>query len=185
MVAIWWENHPGHQSPLLCHCGSRAFGLRKALKGGERRGSMAREPTASPVLTKWWKWELILATNFGSHVQMVTKFGGQILAIKFGFVPDCLYWDSPLILLEYFNFSTRRNKKGNDIAFIAYSFIFSACVMLSLGIRKVGFLKIILTLFISWKLIVMYFNHYLFDKWENNYFVNISSCINNSWISWN
>ena len=27
--------------------------------------------------------------NFGSHAQMVTKFGSQILATKFGFVPDC------------------------------------------------------------------------------------------------
>ena len=42
------------------------------------------------MLTKWWKLELTLATNFGSHAQMVTKFGGQILATKFGFVPDCL-----------------------------------------------------------------------------------------------
>ena len=41
------------------------------------------------MLTKWWKLELTLATNFGSHAQMITKFGGQILATKFGFVPDC------------------------------------------------------------------------------------------------
>ena len=27
---------------------------------------------------------------FGSHAQMVNKFGGQILATKFGFVPDWL-----------------------------------------------------------------------------------------------
>ena len=40
------------------------------------------------MLTKWWKLELTLATNFGSHAQMFTKFGGQILATKFGFVPD-------------------------------------------------------------------------------------------------
>ena len=32
-----------------------------------------REPTASPVLTKQWNWELILATNFGSQ-----NFGYQI-----------------------------------------------------------------------------------------------------------
>ena len=51
-------------------------------------GHLKKEPTASPVLTKWWKLELSLATNFGSHAQMVTKFGGQILATKFGFVPD-------------------------------------------------------------------------------------------------
>ena len=50
---------------------------------------LKKEPTASPVLTKWWKLELTLATNFGSHAQMVTKFDGQILATKFGFVPDC------------------------------------------------------------------------------------------------
>ena len=35
-------------------------------------------------------WELILATNFGSPLQMVTKVGSQILATKFGFVPDWL-----------------------------------------------------------------------------------------------
>ena len=42
------------------------------------------------MLTKRWKLELTLATNFGSHAQMATKFGGQILATKFGFVPDWL-----------------------------------------------------------------------------------------------
>ena len=36
---------------------------------------LTREPTASPVFNKWWNWELTLATNFGSHAQMVTKFG--------------------------------------------------------------------------------------------------------------
>ena len=33
----------------------------------------------------------MLSTNFGNHAQMVIKFGGQILATKFGFVPDCIY----------------------------------------------------------------------------------------------
>ena len=47
---------------------------------------LTRELTASPVITKWCNWELTLATNFGNHAQMVTKFGGQILATKFGFV---------------------------------------------------------------------------------------------------
>ena len=51
---------------------------------------LEREPITSPVLTKCWNWELTLTTNFGSHAQMVTKFVGQILATKFGFVPDCL-----------------------------------------------------------------------------------------------
>ena len=51
---------------------------------------LTREPTASPVLTKWWNLELTLATNFGNHAQMVIKIGSQILATKFGFVPDCL-----------------------------------------------------------------------------------------------
>ena len=32
----------------------------------------------------------MLATDFGSLLQMVTKVGGQVLATKFGFVPDCL-----------------------------------------------------------------------------------------------
>ena len=38
---------------------------------------LTREPTASPVLTKWWKSELILATNFGSLCPKVTKVGSQ------------------------------------------------------------------------------------------------------------
>ena len=50
---------------------------------------LTRKPTASSALTKWWNLELTLATNFGSHTQMVTKIGGQILATKFGFVPEC------------------------------------------------------------------------------------------------
>ena len=51
---------------------------------------LTREPTSSPVLTKWRMWELILATNFGSPLQMVTKVDSQILVTKFGFVPDWL-----------------------------------------------------------------------------------------------
>ena len=51
---------------------------------------LTREPIASPALTKWWMWELMLVTNFGSPLQMVTKVGSQILATKFGFVPDSL-----------------------------------------------------------------------------------------------
>ena len=50
---------------------------------------LTRKPIGSPVLTKCWNLELTLATNFGSHAQMATNFGGQILATKFGFVPDC------------------------------------------------------------------------------------------------
>ena len=42
---------------------------------------LAWEPTASPVLTKCWNLELTLTTNFGSHAQMVTKFGGQNLVL--------------------------------------------------------------------------------------------------------
>ena len=37
------------------------------------------------MLTKWWIWELMLTTSFGSPLQMVTKVGS-----KFGFVPDWL-----------------------------------------------------------------------------------------------
>ena len=36
-----------------------------------------RKPTASLVLTKCWKWELMLTTNFGNQCQTVTKFGSQ------------------------------------------------------------------------------------------------------------
>ena len=38
---------------------------------------LTREPTAGPVLTKWWHWELILATNFGSLCPKVTNYGSQ------------------------------------------------------------------------------------------------------------
>ena len=58
---------------------------------------LTREPTVSPVLTKWWMWELILTTNFGRLLQMVTKVGSHILATKFGFVPDCK-GNAPLII---------------------------------------------------------------------------------------
>ena len=51
---------------------------------------LTRKPTASPLLTKCWNWELTMATSFGSHAQMVTKLNGQILPTKFGFVPDCV-----------------------------------------------------------------------------------------------
>ena len=47
--------------------------LRFALFGSHLTG----EPTVSPVLTKWWNWELMLATNFGSLSQTVTKVGSQ------------------------------------------------------------------------------------------------------------
>ena len=51
---------------------------------------LTREPTASPVLTKWWKWELILATNFGSLCPEVTNYGSQNFGYQIWFVPDCL-----------------------------------------------------------------------------------------------
>ena len=38
---------------------------------------LIREATASPVLTKWWNWELMLATNIGSPWPEVTNFGRQ------------------------------------------------------------------------------------------------------------
>ena len=68
---------------------------------------LAREPTASPVLTNWWILELMLATNFGSPLQMVTKVGSQILATKFGFVPDCL------VHLCFFNSVITKNNTVN------------------------------------------------------------------------
>ena len=42
---------------------------------------LTREPTGRPVLTKWWKSELMLATSFGSLCPKVTNFGSQ----KFGY----------------------------------------------------------------------------------------------------
>ena len=38
---------------------------------------LTREPTASPVLTKWWNQELMLATSFGSICPKVTNFCSQ------------------------------------------------------------------------------------------------------------
>ena len=35
---------------------------------------LTREPTTSPVLTKWWNLELTLATNFGVHAQMACGY---------------------------------------------------------------------------------------------------------------
>ena len=38
---------------------------------------LTKEPTGSPVLTKWWNRELMLATNFGSLCPNVTNIGSQ------------------------------------------------------------------------------------------------------------
>ena len=38
---------------------------------------LSRQPTVSPRLTKWWNWELMLATNFGSLCPKATNFGSQ------------------------------------------------------------------------------------------------------------
>ena len=46
---------------------------------------LTREPTTSPVLTKWWNWELMLATNFGSLSQTVTKVDSQNFGYQFWF----------------------------------------------------------------------------------------------------
>ena len=46
---------------------------------------LTREPTTSPVLTKWWNWELMLATNFDSLSQTVTKGGSQNFGYQFWF----------------------------------------------------------------------------------------------------
>ena len=50
---------------------------------------LTREPTPSPVLTKWWNWELMLATNrlpiLAAHTQMVTQVGGQNFGYQFWF----------------------------------------------------------------------------------------------------
>ena len=77
---------------------------------------LKKEPTVSPVLTKWWKLELTLATNFGSHAQMVTKFSGQILATKFGFVPD--WWVKSTHFI--YTFSTLLNTVMTVTMFIQY-----------------------------------------------------------------
>ena len=89
---------------------------------------LKKEPTASPVLTKWWKLELTLATNFGSHAQMVTKFGGQILATKFGFVPDCstsgarehfrIWYDWKLILTSFVWVTPEKTLSSRSLYFI-------------------------------------------------------------------
>ena len=47
---------------------------------------MTREPTASPVLTKWWIWELMLSTNFGSLCPKVTSFGSQNFGYQIWFL---------------------------------------------------------------------------------------------------
>ena len=57
----------------------------------------------------------MLSTNFGSHVQMVTKFGGHILATKFGFVLDRIV--DP-ILYQFINilFHVNRTIHSGDMA---------------------------------------------------------------------
>ena len=46
---------------------------------------LTREPTAIPVLTKWWNWELILATNFGNLCTNVTKVGSPNFGYRIWF----------------------------------------------------------------------------------------------------
>ena len=50
---------------------------------------LIREPTSSPVLTKCWNLELILATNFGNLHIRSPNLAAKIFATKFDFVPDC------------------------------------------------------------------------------------------------
>ena len=82
-VTIWWSHfQSASNKPLKLYLITTYIG-----------SHLTREPTVSPVLTKWWMWELMLATNSGSPLQMVTKDGSQILATKFGFVSEWLtHW---------------------------------------------------------------------------------------------
>ena len=54
---------------------------------------LTREPTASPVLTKCWKSELMLATNFDSLCPKVTEVGSQ----NFG---NQIWFCTKVIILE-------------------------------------------------------------------------------------
>ena len=58
----------------------------------------------------WQNWELMLANNFGNLYKMVTKFGSQLLATKFGFVPDC--WKS------FYSMYYRDSRQKDKTAFI-------------------------------------------------------------------
>ena len=49
--------------------------------------------------------ELMLATKFGSPLQMVTKVGSQILATKFGFVPDLSKITRPFAAIKSLRFA--------------------------------------------------------------------------------
>ena len=49
---------------------------------------LTREPTASPVLTKWWKSELMLATNFGSLCPKVTNLSKLIRSLQVNYLFD-------------------------------------------------------------------------------------------------
>ena len=48
-----------------------------------QQGSIASGFWMTSLVCKWWIWELMLATNFGSPLQMVTKVASQILATEF------------------------------------------------------------------------------------------------------
>ena len=54
---------------------------------------LTREPTAILVLTKWWNWELMLATNFGSLSQTVTKVGSPNFYYQIWFCIKLIMYD--------------------------------------------------------------------------------------------
>ena len=58
---------------------------------------LTREPTASPVLTKCWKSELMLATNFDNLCPKVTTFGSQNFGYQIWFCTRLISVIYPLI----------------------------------------------------------------------------------------
>ena len=104
---------------------------------------LTREPTVSPVLTKWWMWELILATKFGSTLQMVAKVGSQILATKFGFVPDC--WSQGSLLSRYSKCPSGILLRSDTFLHISYHDLYIEIRIVLRGTRIVTPLNIITT----------------------------------------
>ena len=75
---------------------------------------LTREPTTSPVSTKWWKSELMLATNFGSLCPKVTNFGSQNFGYQILFCTRLLMVANGVRHISQHRFIMMTSSNGNN-----------------------------------------------------------------------
>ena len=93
---------------------------------------LTRESTASPVLTKWWKSELMLATNLGSLCPKVTKVGSQNFGYQIWFCTRLImttcsdqWWQSWHLITPVFQWCLETTNKR----MWAYRWLFSELII--------------------------------------------------------